>query len=256
MGCDMLRQTEGVARRLVGDDVAVDVQVSLGGLEDPCADAVELGEQSDARSVEAIRLRRIAARALNAAGIATADIGYLMGLRRESAKHLLVVRTIACVIADKYDKHHTSKMSLFRSSARSEARQARKAFAAKWQPVAHLGAPGEKPRWSERVLFEAGDGSDTTPGTIWLTSRRIFFLVDPFPQAPSGTFWALEVRSVIRVEVREDDDVSSNYQIVALDGGHEVTYGFAPSRTNESRLSVHILFQAIANEVEHASIYG
>ena len=36
-----------------------------------------------------MRLRRIAARTLSAAGIATADIGYLMGLRRESAKHLL-----------------------------------------------------------------------------------------------------------------------------------------------------------------------
>jgi hypothetical protein len=89
MGCETLRQADGVARRLVDDDVDVDVQVSLGGLEDLCVDAVDLGEQSDASSVVAIRLRRIAARALSTAGIRTADIGYLMGLRRESAKHLL-----------------------------------------------------------------------------------------------------------------------------------------------------------------------
>lgn len=81
--CETLRQAPKIARRLAGPDVEPDVQVSLGGLEDLCADAVELAEQSDAKSVEAIRLRRITARALNAAGIAAADIGYLMGLRRE-----------------------------------------------------------------------------------------------------------------------------------------------------------------------------
>ncbi len=83
--CETLRQGAKVAQRLVGGDADVDVQYSLRGLEDLCTDAVELGEQSDAKAAEAIRLRRIAARAL-IAGIAIADIGYLMGLHRESAK--------------------------------------------------------------------------------------------------------------------------------------------------------------------------
>jgi hypothetical protein len=90
MGCETLRQAAKVAQRLAGDDAEVDVHVSLGGLEDLCDDAVELGQQSDAKAVAAIRLRRIAARALSAAGFAAADIGYLVGLPRGSAKHLLV----------------------------------------------------------------------------------------------------------------------------------------------------------------------
>lgn len=86
---ETLRQAATAAQRLVGDDVEIDVQISFGGLEDQCADAVELGAQSDAKAVEAIRMRRIAARALSAAGFPPADIGYLVGLPRGSAKHLL-----------------------------------------------------------------------------------------------------------------------------------------------------------------------
>jgi hypothetical protein len=72
-------------------DGPIDLQVSLGGLEDLCADAVELGEQSDALAVEALRLRRVAAQTLSAAGIRTADAGYLMGIAQDSVKHLLDV---------------------------------------------------------------------------------------------------------------------------------------------------------------------
>jgi hypothetical protein len=63
-----------MAVRQVGGPV--DLQVTPGGLEDLCAEAVELGEQADALALEAMRLRRTAAKALSAAGIRTADVGY------------------------------------------------------------------------------------------------------------------------------------------------------------------------------------
>ncbi len=76
------------ARRL---EVPFDLQVDLGGLEDLCADAVELGERSDALTIQAIRARRIAARALAEAGIRGTDIAFLMGMAPYTAKLLLSV---------------------------------------------------------------------------------------------------------------------------------------------------------------------
>lgn len=69
----------------------IDLQVKIGGLEDLCADAVELGDQSDELTVEAIRQRRVTARALDGAGIRRTDIAYLMGIPQNSLKHLLAV---------------------------------------------------------------------------------------------------------------------------------------------------------------------
>lgn len=60
-----------IGRRLEDE---FDLQVRLGGLEDLCADAVELGQRSDAASVDAIRLRRRAALTLTAAGIRRTDV--------------------------------------------------------------------------------------------------------------------------------------------------------------------------------------
>lgn len=77
-----------VARRVEG---AFDLQVQLGGLEDLCEDAVELGEQSDASTLEALRLRRATARALAEAGIRKTDVAYLMGIQPDSVAHLLAV---------------------------------------------------------------------------------------------------------------------------------------------------------------------
>jgi len=53
------------ARRLPG---AFDLQVSLGGLEDLCTDAVDLGQAADTAHITALKLRRVAVRALTAAG--------------------------------------------------------------------------------------------------------------------------------------------------------------------------------------------
>jgi len=72
----------GPRARLIGRrfDGAFDLQVRLGGLEDLCADAVELDQRSDGLAVEALRLRRRTARSLTEAGIRTTDIAYLMGI--------------------------------------------------------------------------------------------------------------------------------------------------------------------------------
>jgi len=83
--CGSLRRAEIVAQRLTGPDVAIDVQVSVDGLEDLCADAVELGRESDAASIQALRLKRLAVRALTRAGVKQADIGYLLGISTERA---------------------------------------------------------------------------------------------------------------------------------------------------------------------------
>jgi hypothetical protein len=72
-------------------DGGYDLQVRLGGLEDVCADAVELGTRSDALTVEAIRLRRRTARVLTEAGMRMTDVAYLMGIPQDVAKHLLDV---------------------------------------------------------------------------------------------------------------------------------------------------------------------
>jgi len=85
-----LKTAEAMASRRVGGG-SIDLQIALGGLEDLCADAVELGEQSEALAVEALKARRLAAQALSGAGIRTADVGYLMGIEPSSVKHLLTV---------------------------------------------------------------------------------------------------------------------------------------------------------------------
>src|SRR6478735_10348738 len=77
------------ARKLLGDDF--ELQVSVRGLEDLCADSVELTEQSEAAFVRALRLRRIAARTLQDTGLSRADIGYLLGLDPGVATELLSV---------------------------------------------------------------------------------------------------------------------------------------------------------------------
>lgn len=83
--CGSLRRAEIVAQRLTGPGVAIDVQVSVDGLEDLCADAVELGRDSDAAAIQALRLKRLAVRALTRAGVKQADIGYLLGISTERA---------------------------------------------------------------------------------------------------------------------------------------------------------------------------
>lgn len=80
---------QAMAGRRLG--VPFDLQVSLGGLEDLCSDAIELGEQSDALTIQAIRQRRTTARALAQAGIRRTDIAYLMCLGPRSIGHLLSV---------------------------------------------------------------------------------------------------------------------------------------------------------------------
>lgn len=77
-----------IGRRVQG---AFDLQVRLGGLEDLCADAVDLGQRSDAATVAAMRLRRRMALALTAAGIRRTDVAYLMGIASRSVAHLLAV---------------------------------------------------------------------------------------------------------------------------------------------------------------------
>jgi hypothetical protein len=68
-----------------------DLQVSLGGLKDECAYAIDLGRRSDAATIDAIRLRRRAALALTGAGIRRTDVAYLMGIASRTVAHLLAV---------------------------------------------------------------------------------------------------------------------------------------------------------------------
>lgn len=77
-----------VERRIHGP---FDLQARLGGLEDLCADAVDLGQRSDAATVKAIQLRRRTALALTAAGIRRTDVAYLMGITSGAIAHLLAV---------------------------------------------------------------------------------------------------------------------------------------------------------------------
>jgi len=76
------------ARRL---PAGFDLQVSLGGLEDLCTDAVELGQAADAAHITALKLRRIAVRALKVAGCKPVDISYLTGIPTETVDNLLRV---------------------------------------------------------------------------------------------------------------------------------------------------------------------
>jgi hypothetical protein len=76
------------ARRLAG---GFDLQVSLGGLEDLCADAVELGEAADTAHVTALKLRRVAVRTLKRAGCTPVDVGYLTGIPTDTVDNLLRV---------------------------------------------------------------------------------------------------------------------------------------------------------------------
>jgi len=76
------------ARRLAG---GFDLQVSLGGFEDLCADAVELGQAADIAHITALKLRRVAVRSLTAAGCTPVDIGYLTGIPTETVDNLLRV---------------------------------------------------------------------------------------------------------------------------------------------------------------------
>lgn len=89
----LVTRTLATAQTMVGRRVegAFDLQVRLGGLENLCADAVELGEESDALTVVALRLRRQTARALTEAGIRRTDVAYLMGIPPGSVAHLLAV---------------------------------------------------------------------------------------------------------------------------------------------------------------------
>lgn len=86
-------RTLASARALVERRVAeeFDLQVALGGLEDLCADAVDLGQRSDASTIDALRLRRRVALALTAVGIRKTDVAYLTGIASGSVAHLLSV---------------------------------------------------------------------------------------------------------------------------------------------------------------------
>lgn len=89
----IVTRTLATAQTMLGRrlDVPLVLHVALGGLEDLCADAVEQGREADALTIDAIRARRVAARALNAAGIRKTDIAYLMGVAPYSVGHLLAV---------------------------------------------------------------------------------------------------------------------------------------------------------------------
>jgi hypothetical protein len=77
-----------IARRI---GAGFDLQVRLGGLEDLCADAVDLGQRSDQSMIEAIRLRRQVAIALTEAGLRRTDVAYLMSIPPDTVAHLLTV---------------------------------------------------------------------------------------------------------------------------------------------------------------------
>ncbi len=76
------------ARRMTG---AFDLQVRLGGLEDLCADAVDLGQAADAAHITALKRRRVAVRTLKGASCTPVDIGYLTGIPTETVDNLLTV---------------------------------------------------------------------------------------------------------------------------------------------------------------------
>lgn len=89
----VITRTLATARTMVGRcvDGLFDPQVRLSGLEDLCADAVDLGQRSDAATIDAIRARRRAALALTVAGIRRTDVAHLMGIPSDAIAHLLAV---------------------------------------------------------------------------------------------------------------------------------------------------------------------
>jgi len=84
-----LAMAEAMTARRLHD--VFDLQVDLGGLEDLCADAVDLGQAADAAHITALKLRRVAVRTLKDAGCTHVDIGYLTGIPTETVDNLLRV---------------------------------------------------------------------------------------------------------------------------------------------------------------------
>jgi len=78
-----------MARRALGDDIPVDVQVNLGGAEHLCQQAKELGQHSDQVFSRALTLRRRAAKSLRSHGLSQYDIAYLLRVDRSSVNKLL-----------------------------------------------------------------------------------------------------------------------------------------------------------------------
>lgn len=89
MTCATLRRVIILARRALGDDVNLEVDVVLGSCEALYQRAKQLGRTVDSSFGRALRLRRIAARNLQARGLSQYDIAHLLQVDRSSARELL-----------------------------------------------------------------------------------------------------------------------------------------------------------------------